>query len=116
MQLLGGGAMLAGLMLGAIAAFIIDRRVRQGGRSMPLAGAVLAFFGFIHGAQLALGGLADGRARLSAARRDMHRRRDARGEHSNQLREGGGRRDSGPSETGWRGAARRLPPARAQEV
>ncbi len=46
--------MLAGLILGAIAAFIIDRRfqlaaVYAGG------GAVLAFFGFIHGAQLGIG-------------------------------------------------------------
>ena len=51
MELLGGGAVLAGLVLGALAAFIIDRRLKEAGL-WALAGAVLAFFGFIHGAQL----------------------------------------------------------------
>jgi AGZA family xanthine/uracil permease-like MFS transporter len=51
MELLGGGAVLAGLVLGALAAFIIDRRLREAGL-WAFAGAVLAFFGFIHGAQL----------------------------------------------------------------
>lgn len=52
MQLLGGGAVLAGLMLGAIAAFIIDRQFRNAA-AYALAAAILSFFGFIHGAQLA---------------------------------------------------------------
>jgi len=52
MQLLGGGAVLAGLMLGAIAAFIIDHDFRKAGM-YAAAGAVLSFFGFIHGTQLA---------------------------------------------------------------
>ncbi|MGO8797650.1 MAG: regulator [Roseiarcus sp.] len=52
MQLLGGGAVLAGLMLGAIAAFIIDREFNKAA-AYALAAAALAFFGFIHGAQLA---------------------------------------------------------------
>ena len=51
MELLGGGAVLAGLVLGALAAFIIDRRLKEAGL-WALAGAVLAFFGFIHGGQL----------------------------------------------------------------
>jgi AGZA family xanthine/uracil permease-like MFS transporter len=52
MELLGGGAVLAGLMLGAIATFIIDRDfLKAAGYS--LVAAVLSFFGFIHGAQLA---------------------------------------------------------------
>jgi AGZA family xanthine/uracil permease-like MFS transporter len=51
MELVGGGAVLAGLILGAIAAFIIDRQFRWAGL-YALAGAVLAFFGFIHGVQL----------------------------------------------------------------
>ena len=51
MELLGGGAVLAGLVLGALAAFIIDRRLKEAG-FWALAGAVLAFFGFIHGGQL----------------------------------------------------------------
>jgi adenine/guanine/hypoxanthine permease len=52
MQLLGGGAVLAGLMLGAIAVFIIDREFMKA-TAYALVAAVLSFFGFIHGAQLA---------------------------------------------------------------
>jgi AGZA family xanthine/uracil permease-like MFS transporter len=52
MALVGGGAVLAGLILGAIAAFVIDRQFRWAGL-FAAAGAVLAFFGFIHGVQLA---------------------------------------------------------------
>ena len=51
MVLLGGGAVLAGLVLGALAAFIIDHKLKEAG-FWALAGAVLAFFGFIHGTQL----------------------------------------------------------------
>jgi adenine/guanine/hypoxanthine permease len=51
MELLGGGAVLAGLVLGALAAFIIDRRLKEAAM-WAFAGAVLAFFGFIHGTQL----------------------------------------------------------------
>ena len=54
MELLGGGAVLAGLILGAIAAFIIDRAFKMA-TIYALAGAVLAYFGFIHGLQLAVG-------------------------------------------------------------
>jgi AGZA family xanthine/uracil permease-like MFS transporter len=51
MELLGGGAVLAGLVLGALAAFIIDRKFNAAA-IWAFAGAVLAFFGFIHGTQL----------------------------------------------------------------
>ena len=51
MELLGGGAVLAGLVLGALAAFIIDRNFKAA-TIWAFAGAVLAFFGFIHGSQL----------------------------------------------------------------
>lgn len=51
MALLGGGAVLAGLILGAIAAFIIDREFDKAA-IYALAGALLSFFGFIHGIQL----------------------------------------------------------------
>jgi AGZA family xanthine/uracil permease-like MFS transporter len=47
----GGGATLAGLMLGAIAVFIIDRDFR-GATAFAVAAAVLTFFGLIHGAQV----------------------------------------------------------------
>jgi AGZA family xanthine/uracil permease-like MFS transporter len=51
MELLGGGAVLAGLVLGAMAAFVIDRQFKLAAM-YAFAGAVLSFFGFIHGAQL----------------------------------------------------------------
>ena len=54
MGLLAGGAVLAGLVLGAIAAFIIDRQFKMAA-IYAFAGAMLAFFGFIHGAQLGVG-------------------------------------------------------------
>ena len=54
MALLGGGAVLAGLILGAIAAFIIDRRFDWAAQ-FAAAGAVLSFFGFIHGISLGVG-------------------------------------------------------------
>jgi len=54
MALLGGGAVLAGLILGAIVAFIIDRKF-DWAALFALAGAVLSFFGFIHGTALGIG-------------------------------------------------------------
>ncbi|OYV41733.1 MAG: regulator [Rhodospirillales bacterium 20-64-7] len=54
MQLFGGGATLAGLILGAIAVFIIDREFSKAALYSGI-GAVLAFFGFINGTQLAVG-------------------------------------------------------------
>ena len=51
MQLLGGGAVLAGLVLGAMAASIIDRQFKNAA-VWAFVGAVLAFFGFIHGETL----------------------------------------------------------------
>ena len=54
MALLGGGAVLAGLILGAIAAFIIDRKF-EWAALFAGAGAALSFFGFIHGTSLGIG-------------------------------------------------------------
>jgi AGZA family xanthine/uracil permease-like MFS transporter len=54
MELFGGGATLAGLILGAIAAFIIDRQFEKAAIYAGI-GAVLAFFGFINGTELAFG-------------------------------------------------------------
>ena len=54
LELFGGGAVLAGMILGAIAAFIIDRRFDRAAIYAG-AGAVLAFFGFIHGTSLGVG-------------------------------------------------------------
>ncbi|MCC7371350.1 MAG: regulator [Chloroflexi bacterium] len=51
MAILGGGAILAGMVLGAIAAFVIDRDFRSA-IIYCVAGAVLSAVGFIHGTQL----------------------------------------------------------------
>lgn len=48
---LGGGSILAGLMLGAIAVFIIERRFNWAAVYAGVA-AGLSYFGFIHGSQL----------------------------------------------------------------
>src|ERR1700730_8381566 len=48
LRTLGGGAILTGLVLAAIAAFIIDKKFVNAA-SFALAGAVLTFFGFMHG-------------------------------------------------------------------
>ena len=47
-QTLGGGATLAGIILGAVTVFIIDRDFLKAS-AFAAAGAVLTFFGFIHG-------------------------------------------------------------------
>jgi AGZA family xanthine/uracil permease-like MFS transporter len=54
MELLGGGAVLAGLILGAIAVFIVDGKFRHAA-VYAFAGAILSYFGFIHGTQLGIG-------------------------------------------------------------
>src|SRR4051794_9269568 len=53
LELLGGGAILAGVTLGAIATFIIDRKLVEAS-AFALAGAVLTFFGFMHGESVGL--------------------------------------------------------------
>jgi len=46
-ELIGGGSVLAGMVLGAMAAFVIDRRLFTAAVA-ALAGAVMAFVGLIH--------------------------------------------------------------------
>ena len=48
LAVMGGGAILGGLVLGAIAAFTIDRAFRRAA-GFAAAGAALTFFGFMHG-------------------------------------------------------------------
>jgi AGZA family xanthine/uracil permease-like MFS transporter len=48
LQTLGGGAILTGLVLAAIGAFVIDKKFVNAA-AFALAGAVLTFFGFMHG-------------------------------------------------------------------
>ena len=53
LQLLGGGSILGGLILGAIAATVIDRNFKKAA-GFALAGAVLTFFGFMHGERIGI--------------------------------------------------------------
>jgi AGZA family xanthine/uracil permease-like MFS transporter len=54
LSVMGGGAILGGLVLGAIAVFIIERQFTNAS-GFALAGAVLTFFGFIHGEAIGIG-------------------------------------------------------------
>jgi AGZA family xanthine/uracil permease-like MFS transporter len=54
LHVLGGGSILGGLVLGAIAVFIIYRNFAKAA-GFALAGAVLTFFGFMHGEQIGIG-------------------------------------------------------------
>lgn len=51
LESVGGGSVLAGMVLGAMAVFVIDNRLKTAA-AWAFAGAVLAFIGLIHGAQL----------------------------------------------------------------
>jgi adenine/guanine/hypoxanthine permease len=48
LQIMGGGAILTGLVLAAIGAFVIDKKFIAAS-AFAVAGAVLTFFGFMHG-------------------------------------------------------------------
>jgi AGZA family xanthine/uracil permease-like MFS transporter len=48
LKVMGGGAILTGLVLAAIGAFVIDKKF-VAASAFALAGAVLTFFGFMHG-------------------------------------------------------------------
>src|SRR6201989_1778232 len=48
LEILAGGAILAGMVLGAIGAFVVDREYAKAS-CFAAAGAVLTFFGFMHG-------------------------------------------------------------------
>src|SRR6266446_1433159 len=48
LEVLGGGSILTGLVLGAIGAFVIERKFTEAS-AFAAAGAVLTFFGFMHG-------------------------------------------------------------------
>jgi AGZA family xanthine/uracil permease-like MFS transporter len=54
LETLGGGATLAGIILGAITVFIIDREFDKAA-AFAFGGTVLTFFGFIHGEAISIG-------------------------------------------------------------
>jgi AGZA family xanthine/uracil permease-like MFS transporter len=51
---LGNGAILGGLVLGAIAAYVLDRAFAKAA-AFALAGAALTFFGFMHSEAIGIG-------------------------------------------------------------
>src|SRR5499426_1073499 len=53
LEVLGGGSILAGLVLGAIGAFVIERKFTEAS-AFAAAGAVLTFFGFMHGESIGI--------------------------------------------------------------
>ena len=54
LEVMGGGAILTGLVLGAIGVFIIEKDFIKAA-AFALAGAVLTFFGFMHGEAVGIG-------------------------------------------------------------
>jgi AGZA family xanthine/uracil permease-like MFS transporter len=54
LEVLGGGSILGGVILGAIAALIIDRNFMKAA-GFSAAGAVLTFFGLMHGEMIGIG-------------------------------------------------------------
>jgi len=53
LEVLGGGSILTGLVLGAIGVFVIEKKFVEAS-AFALAGAVLTFFGFMHGESVGL--------------------------------------------------------------
>jgi len=54
LEIMGGGAILGGLVLGAIGVFVVERQLVKASIS-ALSGAALTFFGFMHGEKIGLG-------------------------------------------------------------
>jgi AGZA family xanthine/uracil permease-like MFS transporter len=54
LKVMGGGSILGGLILGAIGVFVIDRKFMRAA-AFALAGAVMTFFGFMHGEAIGVG-------------------------------------------------------------
>lgn len=55
LEVIGGGSILGGLILGAIGVFIIERDFEKAS-AFALVGAVLTYFGFMHGEAVGIGG------------------------------------------------------------
>ena len=53
LEVLGGGSILTGLVLGAIGVFVIEKEFEKAA-AFALSGAVLTFFGFMHGESVGL--------------------------------------------------------------
>jgi AGZA family xanthine/uracil permease-like MFS transporter len=53
LEVLGGGSILTGLVLGAVGVFVIEKKFVEAA-AFALAGALLTFFGFMHGESVGL--------------------------------------------------------------
>ena len=53
LEVLGGGSILTGLVLGAVGVFVIERKFVEAS-AFALSGALLTFFGFMHGESVGL--------------------------------------------------------------
>jgi adenine/guanine/hypoxanthine permease len=53
LEVLGGGSILTGLVRGAIGVFVIEKKLVEAS-AFALSGAVLTFFGFMHGESVGL--------------------------------------------------------------
>jgi AGZA family xanthine/uracil permease-like MFS transporter len=54
LDILGGGSILVGLVLAAIGVFVIEREFMKAS-AFALVGAVLTYFGFMHGQSVGIG-------------------------------------------------------------
>ncbi|MEH2532562.1 AGZA family xanthine/uracil permease-like MFS transporter [Bradyrhizobium sp. AZCC 1588] len=55
LEVMGGGSILTGLVLGAIGVFVIERDFHKAS-AFALAGAIMTYFGFMHGEAVGIGG------------------------------------------------------------
>ncbi|MGO9359316.1 MAG: regulator, partial [Xanthobacteraceae bacterium] len=55
LDVMGGGSILGGLVLGAIGVFVIERELTKAA-AFAFAGAVMTYFGFMHGESIGVGG------------------------------------------------------------
>jgi AGZA family xanthine/uracil permease-like MFS transporter len=55
LDVMGGGSILTGLVLGAIGVFVIERDFMKAS-AFSFAGAVMTYFGFMHGEAVGIGG------------------------------------------------------------
>src|SRR5258708_30609312 len=55
LEVMGGGSILTGLILGAVGVFVIERDFVKAS-AFAFAGAVLTYFGFMHGEAVGVGG------------------------------------------------------------
>ena len=55
LEVMGGGSILAGLILGAVGVFVIERDFVKAS-AFAFAGAVMTYFGFMHGEAVGIGG------------------------------------------------------------